>query len=112
MNSGLHTYVARQTDRQTQTDRPTDRQTQTGRPTDRQTDGSPTLLRGLRSSKRHAVSDLSGEKWQTQLLRDTQVGNAIPANTTAITQEVLNRRNSGLAGYMHVVPISRSLQDI
>ena len=36
-----------------------------------------------------AVSDLSGEKWQTQLLRDTQVGNTIPANTTAITQEAL-----------------------
>ena len=59
-----------------------------------------------------AVSDLSREKWQTQLLRDTQVGNAIPANTTAITQETLIRRNSGLAGYMHVVPISWSLQDI
>ena len=59
--------------------------------------------------KATAVSDLSGEKWQTQLLRDTHVGNAIPANTTAITQEALIRRNSGLAGYMHVVPISRSL---
>ena len=62
--------------------------------------------------KATAVSDLSGEKWQMQLLRDTQVENTIPANTTAITQEALVRRNSGLAGYMHVVPISWSLQDI
>ena len=92
ISSGLHTYVARQVGRQT------------GRPTNRQTDGIYIAYTFTRSPffKATAVSDLSGEKWQTQLSRDTQVGNAIPANTAAITQEALIRTNSGLAGYMHV----------
>ena len=86
-------YVARQIDRQTRTGRQTDRQTdrQTGRhrqadrQTDRQMDRTTYTFTRSPFFKVTAVSDLSGEKWQTQLLRDTQVGNAIPANTTAIT---------------------------
>ena len=101
INSGLHTYVARQTDRQTQTGRQTERQTQAGRPTDRQTDGSLTLSRGLRSSKRQQCQ-ISAERSGRHSCWETHVGNTIPANTTAITQEALIRTNSGLAGYMHM----------
>ena len=79
-----------ETDRQTerQTERQTDRETDRWR--DRQTDGETdgwTTYTFTRSPffKVTAASDLSGEKWQTQLFRDTQVGNAIPVNTTAIT---------------------------
>ena len=71
-------------------DRRRDRQTerQMERQTDRQTEGqTETTYTFTRSPffKVTAASDLSGEKWQTQLFRDTQVGNAIPVNTTAIT---------------------------
>ena len=58
------------------TDRQKDRQTV--RQTDRWTTYTFTRSPFFKAT---AASDLSGEKWQTQLLRDIHVGNAIPANT-------------------------------
>ena len=41
--------------------------------------GGPYILKRSPAARQTGESDLRGLKWHTQLLRDTQVGNAIPA---------------------------------